>query len=306
MVHMYSKDWKRKRYAGLLLGFTAGILATNVNARAHDPFTVVLVDKGKNQLHLAKYNGDKIEIAKSYHTTLGKVRGDKLVEKDLKTPEGVYFFTTKLTPPALKKKFGVMALLMNYPNPIDRIAGKTGYDIMLHATDDPSRLKRDLDSEGCVVVDNPEIKEISEHVRLGLTPIIVYPELKDDYLRAAFKPELKETFEKWLKAWASKDLDAYIGTYASNFTYNGMNLKKYRDYKKSLNQKYSVINVDAQHVRYFYHPKYDVVTFTQIYESKLKGGGQGFKSAGTKVLYFVKDGDGYKIANESYSNLRED
>lgn len=296
---------KRKTGVGLLAGLAMGILTTSGNARAHDPFTVVLVDKGKNQLHLGKYNGDAIEIAKSFHVTLGKVRGDKVAEKDLKTPEGVYFFTNKLTPPSLKKKFGVMAFMLNYPNPIDQAAGKTGYDIMLHSTDDPPRLKRDLDSEGCVVIDNPEITEVSQHIRVGLTPIIVYPEMKPEYLKSGFRPELHNAFEKWMKAWEGKDIDGYIGSYSSTFKYNGMNLKRYREYKLALNKKYDTIDVGAKNVRYFYHPKYDVVTFTQNYVSTIKGR-QAFKSAGTKVLYFVKEGESYKIANESYSNLREE
>lgn len=290
----------------LLLGLTLSLTTSNVNAHAHDPFTVVLVDKSKNELHLGTYNDDKIEIKKTFHTTLGKALGDKMIENDLKTPEGIYFFTSLFRQPALKKKFGVMALLMNYPNPLDRAAGKTGYDIMLHATDDPSRLQRKLDSEGCVVIDNPIIEEVSKSVRLGLTPIIVYSELKKEFLSASHKPEVQAAFDRWIKAWNSKDIDNYIGSYATNFKFNGMNLKRYKEYKNTLNQKYSAINVDAKHVRYFYHPKYDAVYFTQHYESKLKGGSNGFKSAGTKVVYFVKEEGGYKIANESYSNLQED
>jgi murein L,D-transpeptidase YafK len=288
------------------VGVTFGATISNVTARAHDPFTVLLVDKSKNQLHVGAYAGDKIEIKKTFHATLGKSTGDKMVEKDLKTPEGIYFFTAKLRPPSLKKKFGSMAMMMNYPNPLDQMAGKTGYDIMLHATDDPSRLQRDLDSEGCVVIDNPHIEEVALDVRLGLTPIIVYPELKSDYLKADHKPDLQAAFTRWLKAWGSKDIENYIGSYAANFSFNGMNLKRYKEYKNTLNQKYATIDVGAKNVRYFYHPKYDAVYFTQLYASTLKGGSKGFKSSGTKVLYFVQENGAYKIANESYSNLQED
>ncbi|MBI3556697.1 MAG: L,D-transpeptidase [Deltaproteobacteria bacterium] len=282
------------------------LITSSVSARAHDPFPVVLVDKAKNQIALGTYAGDHIEIKKQFHVTLGKMRGDKEVEKDLKTPEGVYFFTGKLTPPSLKKKFGNMALMINYPNPIDQMAGKTGYDIMLHATDDPPRLKRDYDSEGCVVVDNPEIEEISKEVKLGLTPIIIYPELKAEYLSVGANPEVQKAFDQWLGAWNGKDLNNYIGSYAKSFHYNGMGISKYRDYKSSLNQKYAQIHVKAENLRFYYHPKYDVVSFTQVYESKLKTGAKGFKSAGTKHLYFVKEEGGLRIANESYSTVKED
>lgn len=282
----------------------AGVLLLNVNAQSN-PFPIVLVDKAKHQLHSAIYQNDKIEFVKSYHVTLGKVIGDKEVEKDLKTPEGVYFFKAKITPPNLKKKFGIMALMMDYPNVIDRIAGKTGYDIMLHATDDPSRLKRDYDSEGCVVIDNHEIEEVSKSVRLGITPILIYNELKPEYLNANYKPELKQAFDRWLNAWQGKNINEYIGSYDEKFSYNGMNLKKYKEYKSALNSKYDKIIVDVKNVRYFYHPKYDVISFTQRYQSTLKNGRKGFDSSGTKMLYFQKVGDQYKIAAEDHTTIRE-
>lgn len=275
-------------------------------ALSQDPFSVVLVDKGQSKIHLAAYNNDRIEIKKSFHVTLGKALGDKEVEKDLKTPEGVYFFITKLAPPTLKKKFGKLALMMNYPNPIDAISGKTGYDIMLHATDDPPRLARDRDSEGCVVVSNEEISEISKYVRLGVTPIVIYSELRPEYLQTNFKPDLERAFHRWLEAWNSKQIDTYISSYADKFTFNGMNLTKYRQYKKSLNDRYATISVKAEHLRFYFHPKYDVVTFTQRYESTFKNGAKAFRSSGTKVLYFLHDGNQYRIANEGYSNLIED
>ena len=45
-----------------------------------------------------------------------------------------------------------MAFYMNFPNTFDQLAGHTGSNIMLHATDTPDRLKQDYDSLGCVVV----------------------------------------------------------------------------------------------------------------------------------------------------------
>ncbi len=269
------------------------------------PLSVILVDKAKHQLHTAEYDTDKIEIKKSCHVTLGKKLGDKVVEKDLKTPEGIYFFRAKLFPPGLKKKFGVMALMMDYPNTIDKKAGKTGYDIMLHATDDPSRLKLDYDSEGCVVISNEDLLEVSKSIRLGVTPIIVYDEMKPEYLQITENTGVKSAFEKWMKAWEGKDIDNYIDAYAASFSYNGMNVKRYREYKDQLNKKYETITVNPQNIRYFQHPKYNVVMFTQNYESTLKGGQKGFKSSGSKLLYFVKDGDRYKIASEEYTTLKE-
>lgn len=291
--------------AGRFVGFVSVFLAasTAFPAIAKDPFPLIVVDKAKNKLFKATYNGSGIELLDGMHATFGKVLGDKQVEKDLKTPEGVYFFVSRHEPPALKPKFGVMGLMVNYPNPLDRKYGKTGYDIMVHATDDPARLERKLDSEGCIVVNNDQIRAVNRHVRLGLSPILIYDELKEDYLRADFRPSLRDAFERWLNAWKTKDIETYANTYVRDFSYNGMNYDAYKRYKKGLNQKYSTIDVKAENVRFYYHPKYDVVTFTQDYASQLKGGGAGFRSRGTKMLYFNKDD---QIVVEAYSNLQED
>ncbi|MBI3544784.1 MAG: L,D-transpeptidase family protein [Deltaproteobacteria bacterium] len=281
-------------------------MVPTVDARAHDPFSVVLVDKATHSISLGAYDGGRIEIKKKFHVTLGKAQGDKVAEKDLKTPEGIYFLTTKLTPPSLKKKFGAMAFMVNYPNPIDQLAGKTGYDIMLHSTDDPPRLKRDYDSEGCVVIGDDEISEIDKEVKLGLTPIIIYPELKQEYLAPTSQAEVRQAFDRWLGAWNGKDLETYIGSYSQKFHYSGMNIKQYRAHKASLNQRYAEIKVRAENLRFYAHPKYDVASFTMYYESKLKNGAKGFRSAGTKHLYFVKEDGALRILDESYSSVKED
>lgn len=305
MITMFKDGLRNRRLFFVALGLGA-LIAPSVNARAHDPFSLLVVDKATHKIAVASYADGKIQIKKEYHVTLGKAQGDKEFERDLKTPEGVYFFTTKLTPPSLKKKFGAMALLMNYPNPVDQLSGKTGYDIMLHSTDDPPRLKRDYDSEGCVVINDEQITEISKEIKLGLTPIIIYPELKQEYLEPGSNAEVRAAFDRWLAAWNNKDIESYIGSYSSKFHYNGMNLKKYRDYKAGLNRKYAAIDVKAENLRLFAHPKYSVVSFTQVYQSTLKGGSKGFKSAGTKHLYFVPENGHLRIANESYTSIKED
>jgi murein L,D-transpeptidase YafK len=163
--------------AGASLSFAAP-----KSSHAHHPHTLVLVDKKTNLLHLAHYEeDDSFRILKTYHTTTGKVKGDKQEEGDLKTPEGVYQFSYKILPPQLKAKFGVMAFYINYPNEYDQIAGCTGNNIMLHGTNEPERLKRDFDSEGCVVLKNEELLEIQQSIQPGLTPVLIFDELTPKY-----------------------------------------------------------------------------------------------------------------------------
>jgi murein L,D-transpeptidase YafK len=291
---------KRFRFPVLIGTFLWGWVAQA--ASQNKVTTVILVDKKTNQLHVAAHDGGKYDIKKTYHTTLGKVKGDKEQEGDLKTPEGIYTFNSKILPPALQAKFGVMAFHVNYPNVYDELAGRTGSDIMLHATNEPDRLKQDYDSEGCVVVKNEEISEIQNSIRLNLTPILIFPELSDAYLKPGEDAALKGFFENWIMAWEGKNIEGYVGGYHSSFTARGMTKSQWRTYKSGLNDRYATIQISPEDVRYYKHPKYSMVTFTQNYRSTLKRGGVGHQSRGTKILFIAEEAGQPRIIAETFTD----
>ncbi|MBR4422611.1 MAG: hypothetical protein IKS68_00150, partial [Mailhella sp.] len=74
-------------------------------------------DKGRDLLH--KMAG--ASIVKAYPSIHGKVEGDKQVQGDLKTPEGIYFVTRKITQQLDFMEYGPHAFALNYPNPVDRL-----------------------------------------------------------------------------------------------------------------------------------------------------------------------------------------
>jgi murein L,D-transpeptidase YafK len=268
--------------------------------------TLILVDKKTNLLHLAHYEpDDSYKILKTYHTTTGKVKGDKEQEGDLKTPEGVYQFNSKILPPKLAGKFGSMAFYMNFPNSYDQIAGCTGNSIMLHGTDTPDRLKADFDSEGCVVLKNEDLQEVQNSIQVGLTPILVFDELTPEYKEGRRSEKLHQFFDSWIKDWESRDIEKYMSHYHTDFaspikgkTYDREQWKAYKD---SLTRKYSAITVNASDPFFFRHPKYTMMMFTQDYVSKLKGGAKGLVSRGTKILYIAEENGEPKIISENFT-----
>ncbi|MGE0616381.1 MAG: murein L,D-transpeptidase family protein [Bacteriovoracia bacterium] len=263
--------------------------------------TAILVNKKDHALTVVEYQNGAYHTLKSFHATLGRVLGDKQEEGDLKTPEGIYFFNMYLTPPGLKPKFGVMAFHMAYPNPYDRIAGRTGSAVMLHATNEPERLKKDYDSEGCVVVNNHELQEIKPFVRLGLTPILIFEDLTPEYMEPGKDPKLQQFFDGWVKGWESREIEPYIKHYHSQFSAQGKDKAAWKSYKAGLIKNYAEIQVNPKHVLFFKHPKYSVVQFNQNYYSRLKNGRTGHKSSGTKTLYVAEEDGQFKIVDESYT-----
>jgi len=278
------------------------LFGSNVSFSAIERPTVLLVDKKTNTLNLAFYNNDSFNTIKTYRATFGKSVGDKFIEGDLKTPEGIYFFNAFLRPPQIKPKFGVMAFYMDYPNSIDSLVGRTGSDIMLHATNEPERLKKDRDSEGCIVVDNQNIQEIKPYVRLGLTPILVFSELKEEFLKPKNFSDLRLFFSQWLKDWNQKKIDFYIDHYHDEFQSKNMNRRQWKHYKSALNNKYGEIEINASNIQFFQHPKYSVIVFKQNYLSKWKNGRVAYQSTSTKKLYVLKEFGKYNIASEEVTN----
>jgi len=281
----------------LALAFSTS-LALSAHAKMEgltDP--VVVVDKKAHQVHLTNYNDGRLDIVKSYRATMGQKEGDKLMEGDLKTPEGIYEFLFRSAYPALKKKFGPLAIYVGYPNSMDKNGAKTGFDILLHGTDDPARLERQFDSLGCVVTDNENVKTISENINLKDTKIIItrdFSALKDTPRLA----KAKEFFNGWLKAWSEKDLTGYVESYADEYKAEGMNRLAFAKYKNELNKKYDTIKVTASDVKYFFHEKYDLVTFTQHYASTFAGGKPAFNGVSKKNLYLQERNGAYRIVME--------
>jgi murein L,D-transpeptidase YafK len=297
-VSLISMTWSTLWALGAALG-------ASTIASAATPFipTAILVDKNTNQLHVTRYENGEYHILKTYHATLGKVKGDKQDEGDLKTPEGIYTFKALLTPPSLSKRFGKMAFYVSYPNTYDELAGHTGNNIMLHATDTPERLKQEYDSLGCVVVNDNEISEIKPYIKLGLTPILIFPELTPEYMKPGQDTKLVSFFNSWIKSWETKSLDDYMAHYHSDFSAQGKDKTAWKAYKSNLNKRYASIEINPESVLYYRHPKYSMITFTQNYRSRLKGGGWGHRSRGTKILYIAEEAGQPKIIAETFSNL---
>lgn len=290
-----------KKFSALALGL-AFLGTCVVSARAEMPGLkdpVVVVDKKDLKIHLANYNDGKLDIIKSYRATFGKSVGDKLWEGDLKTPEGIYDFLYRKSPPNLQAKFGPLAIYIGYPNSMDKHGAKTGNQILLHGTDDPSRLERAFDSLGCVVTDNDNVKIISDEVKLKETKIIItrdYSKLKDTPRLA----KAREFLQSWLNAWSSKDLPGYIESYAEEYIPQaaGRNRNEFAKYKDGLNKMYGTIKVTASDVHYFFHEKYDLITFTQHYESTFPNGKPAYNGVSKKNLYIQERNGAYRIVTE--------
>ena len=125
---------------------------------------VVAVDKSRQRFFLMEKGK-----ARDYLCTTGQAQGDKQVRGDLKTPEGVYFVVRKRTERLDFEEYGGEAYILDYPNPVDRLRGKTGSGIWVHSR---GRAITPFESRGCVVLNLKDIAEVGPELKRG-TPVLI-------------------------------------------------------------------------------------------------------------------------------------
>lgn len=272
---------------------------------------VILVEKATHKLHLYENTGSVPKLVKTYNTATGKFKGDKSVSGDKKTPEGIYTIYEFLSKQELLRRHGKYAEIygsgafpMDYPNFIDSREGKGGGGIWLHSTDDDSRIFKGLDSRGCVVVQNNDLKEIAQYIQLQHTPIIVVQDIyhlsKTTWERN--RKDLSDTVQKWAKAWQEKDFNTYIGSYDSQRFYDKKHggFQGYKNYKRAVFSRNDSPTITLDFISIFANKDYAVVHLEQDYRSSV------INDIGKKTLYLKKD-DNYdwKIVGEIWSPVED-
>lgn len=267
------------------LGGTFCVLAGAVSAQAADATDVYLVvNKLGNELTVRSLK-EPGTVLKKFRSITGANAGDKVTEGDRRTPEGVYFLEREVPKSRLRALHGVAAFELNYPNPFDRIHKRTGYGIWIHGVDKEERMQKRFDTQGCVALANQDVVELRNWIGDGkMTPVII----SNDVAATATGVEPADSpFEKrvveWVKAWSSRDPDAYLAFYHPDFYAKKMNFEGWSKYKRRLAKNYESIDVQIRDLRIFRHEKYTVALFWQDYRSNR------FESSGWKRLYWADD-----------------
>lgn len=270
---------------------------------------VLVVEKSTHKIHLYENDKSRPKFLKSFVFASGKNRGDKWVEGDLKTPEGIYQITEFKSSKRLTEQYGkegaiygIGAFVLNYPNVFDVRTGKTGDGIWFHGTNDETRISKGLDSRGCVVTFNNDVKEISQYIELDSTNMVIVEDLT--FLKERTWQMNRESVEKvvsaWWKAWADEDLNAYISHYhPTEFKDNFRGpYPAFKAYKQAVFSGPGKPMIKLSNFSVLNYDKYAVVQFEQEYHS------DKINDTGKKTLYLKRDGNyDWKIFAELWSKL---
>ncbi len=264
--------------------------------------TAIVVDKHTHRLYVYERGEDGTpQLVRDLYVSTGRANGNKYVEGDLRTPEGVYFITRHIPGAQLPDLYGYGAWPMNYPNEWDRHQGKTGHGIWLHGTEHMYYSRPPLDSEGCVVLPNLDLQAIEHHLHPGSTPIIVSERvawLEDDqWLKK--RDSLVRAIEQWRRDWASNDVERYLAHYAEGFWTREHDLHSWKAYKRGIASRKEWQQVELSELSLFAYPSEAsqgktmvVANFRQDYDSN------NFRSSMRKRLYLVEEDGQWRIVYE--------
>lgn len=311
------KDFSKYFFIATFFIFTQVNALVSLEKQAYLPFNiliqdhkishhVVVVDKSTHELHVFENDQGIPVLKKTFKIATGKFKGDKQVQGDKKTPEGIYTFQKFISSKELISRYGkegeiygAGAFTLDYPNYFDLFAGKTGGGIWLHSTNDESRISKGLDSRGCVVSIDKDLFAISEFIELEKTPIIIQQEMtymeKSAWL--TLRTEIQEFINGWQNSWQTKDFKKYINYYHKKKYSDSFrkNYRQFKDYKKAVFSKPGSYEITLDNISVLRHGANIRVQFLQDYKSA------SIKDIGLKTL-FLSQTETYewKIIHETW------
>lgn len=252
----------------------------------YGPGMILAVDKNSQKFFIFQQKSP-LRVATELPCTTGKDDGDKLKEGDMRTPEGVYFIQSRLTEGLDYGLYGDLAYTLNYPNPMDKIAGKTGHGIWIHGRGAATINPRD--TKGCVVLSPPDLKAVAKDLSPG-TPVLIARGLSwapEDSARQKTVDELAQAIKSWAGDWSRKndrffeffDPKGFEATESESF-------KAFRDHKLSVFKSQPWIQVMVDNIHALPGPDYWVTCFDQFYRSPTLTTQDG------KRVYWKKDASG--------------
>jgi len=262
---------------------------------------VLTVDKTKLRADLRTWPEDhaRSNVLMSFRIAIGKNEGDKQFAGDNKTPEGIYFAQSVIDGATLPPKYGPKAIPINFPNPFDQLAGKTGHGIWLHGVDLETRISEAKVTEGCVAFYNADIAALTKWLRPYQSVVMIGSRI-EDLNRIEDTTSLGHALKDWAKAWSDRRIADYARYYSDSFAFKGMNRDQYKKYKSAVFAGYKQMTVSLTDLRTFTHAKYGMTVVNQDFN-----GDDRYLSRGRKILYWERDhSQGWQIRAEVFESRR--
>ena len=253
------------------------------------PPRLIAVDKDKQQLFVLSQK-NQLSQESAYVCTTGQRMGDKQDQGDLKTPEGIYFVVSHVNSGLDYAKYGKEAYTLNYPNPVDKLRGKTGYGIWIHGR---GETVSPLITQGCVAMNNDDLGGLGQFLPAG-TPVALSASfahtgkgLADDEATARY---LVDNVQKWAKAWADRSPELFSFYDAQAYSKaQGESFSRFQGQKERLFKMLPWIKNSVHGVQALKGPGYWVTWFYQDYQAP------NLSTEGVRRLYWQQNAKGQYV-----------
>jgi murein L,D-transpeptidase YafK len=264
-----------------------------------DQKRVLVVDARRSRLYIYEHRQGELHFQRDFYISQGKLGVNKEKEGDQKTPLGVYYITGRLAGHRLPDLYGVGALPISYPNEWDKLHGRDGSGIWLHGTPARNYGRPPLSSDGCVVLTNPDLREVVGSIEVGKTPVVIASET-DFVSRAQLNDERTQAqamVEGWRAALESPDPQQLRAKYSSRFrTEQGEDLDDWLARQRKQTEALVKPSMALRSLSLFRYPGREevvVATFTVDAVAGLK------RVSSRKRQYWAREGGAWKVVSES-------
>jgi murein L,D-transpeptidase YafK len=292
------REESRRRLQALRERPPAGTVPSQFLALSTRSRYAIAVDASRSRLYLLENSDKGLQLVADYYVSVGKSGIGKATEGDARTPLGVYYVTSSLDPKSLRDFYGAGALPINYPNPYDVRRGKTGSGIWLHGTPPQQFSRAPLASDGCVVMANPDLKQLLRKVQIGATPVVTAPSLQ--WIPRPQAEKEAQTFTSAISAWKDARANGNEAQlkkfYLPDFQRSSSSNKKNTDGFSVLHDEVEYAQgkrVQFKDMSFLHWRDGDdtmVATFGEVFE--------GEKSGRTRRQYWLRQGSEWKLFHE--------
>jgi len=188
----------------------ASIVQAGINTKQ-----ILLVDVDNSTLFRYQNQDGSLRLLNKHYVSSGRAGAGKTLEGDLKTPVGLYRITDSLIDAELPALYGHGALVLDYPNSLDRRMGKTGHGIWLHGNPSGQISRAPYSSEGCVTMTNEHIANLMTDLPQIDTQVVLTQTVNwlSPMEASRARDEWIDRFNTWRQAWLGNDPDALTQFY---------------------------------------------------------------------------------------------
>jgi len=259
---------------------------------------VILVEKKTQTLFLYTSKDKDLFVGFQAPCSTGEVFGIKQEAGDKKTPEGIYFLYDEYEDKYLSPIYGEKAFPTDYPNFIDKKAGKNGSAIWIHGT---NKKLRSMDSNGCIAMENHSILKLSDYVSLHSTPVIIVEEIQrsDKSILTKQEKDISHMLTQWIQAVEKGSYHDYLSFYSSEYLPDITWWEQWFEIRKTVDKADSSLKVKRERTGIYYHNNIFVVLF----DYSLIFGNEKIL-LGKRELFLENQNSNYKIIGDIFQKIK--